>query len=103
MDSLPYRNDAAIVFRRLIRSLPRRRGVLGVAAVQPCDVDVVAGLREPGEQGAQARCKLLSGDPHDVQLALMRQQARRGAGDPGGEARQPRSQSGRGRAARIVD
>ena len=30
MDSLPYRNDAAIVFRRLIRSLPRRKGVLGV-------------------------------------------------------------------------
>ncbi|MCY2936183.1 MAG: YjhG/YagF family D-xylonate dehydratase [Planctomycetota bacterium] len=34
MDSLPYRNDAAIVFRRLIRSLPRRKGVLGVAT---CD------------------------------------------------------------------
>ncbi len=33
-DSLPYRNDAAIVFRRLIRSLPNRRGVLGVAT---CD------------------------------------------------------------------
>ncbi len=33
-DSLPYRNDAAIVLRRLIRSLPRRRGVLGVAT---CD------------------------------------------------------------------
>ncbi|MBN8249622.1 MAG: dihydroxy-acid dehydratase, partial [Verrucomicrobia bacterium] len=33
-DSLPYRNDAAIVFRRLIRSLPVRRGVLGVAT---CD------------------------------------------------------------------
>src|SRR6478735_6993208 len=31
MDSLPYRNDAAIVLRRLIRSLPRRLGVLGVA------------------------------------------------------------------------
>ncbi|MEZ6088935.1 MAG: hypothetical protein R3C05_13095 [Pirellulaceae bacterium] len=30
-DSLPYRNDAAMVMRRLIRSLPRRRGVLGVA------------------------------------------------------------------------
>src|ERR1700704_6852422 len=30
-DSLPYRNDAAIIFRRLIRSLPTRRGVLGVA------------------------------------------------------------------------
>src|SRR5256885_9930420 len=34
MDSLPYRNDAAMVFRRLIRSLPNRRGVLGVAT---CD------------------------------------------------------------------
>ncbi len=34
MDSLPYRNDAAIVFRRLIRSLPTRCGVLGVAT---CD------------------------------------------------------------------
>lgn len=33
-DSLPYRNDAAIVFRRLIRSLPTRAGVLGVAT---CD------------------------------------------------------------------
>src|SRR5438132_2119645 len=34
MDSLPYRNDAAQVFRRLIRSLPTRCGVLGVAT---CD------------------------------------------------------------------
>lgn len=34
MDSLPYRNDAAIVFRRLIRSLPRRKGVIGIAT---CD------------------------------------------------------------------
>jgi putative YjhG/YagF family dehydratase len=34
MDSLAYRNDAAIVLRRLIRSLPTRRGVLGVAT---CD------------------------------------------------------------------
>jgi putative YjhG/YagF family dehydratase len=34
MDSLPYRNDAAIVFRRLIRSLPTRSGVLGIAT---CD------------------------------------------------------------------
>lgn len=33
-DSLPYRNDAAMIFRRLIRSLPTRRGVLGVAT---CD------------------------------------------------------------------
>ena len=34
LDSLPYRNDAAIVFRRLIRSLPNCRGVVGVAT---CD------------------------------------------------------------------
>jgi putative YjhG/YagF family dehydratase len=34
MDSLPYRNDAAQIFRRLIRSLPTRTGVLGVAT---CD------------------------------------------------------------------
>ena len=33
-DSLAYRNDAATVFRRLIRSLPTRRGVLGIAT---CD------------------------------------------------------------------
>jgi putative YjhG/YagF family dehydratase len=34
MDSLPYRNDAAMVLRRLVRSLPTRRGVIGVAT---CD------------------------------------------------------------------
>ncbi len=33
-DSLPYRNDAATIFGRLIRSLPTRRGVVGVAT---CD------------------------------------------------------------------
>ena len=34
MDSLPYRNDAAMVFRRLIRSLPQRKGVVGVATCE---------------------------------------------------------------------
>jgi putative YjhG/YagF family dehydratase len=34
LDSLPYRNDAAMVLRRLMRSLPTRRGVIGVAT---CD------------------------------------------------------------------
>ncbi|HID23507.1 MAG TPA: YjhG/YagF family D-xylonate dehydratase, partial [Planctomycetaceae bacterium] len=34
MDSLAYRNDAAVVLRRLIRSLPPRKAVLGVAT---CD------------------------------------------------------------------
>ena len=39
MDSLAYRNDAATIFRRLIRSLPGRRGVLGVAT---CDKSLPA-------------------------------------------------------------
>jgi xylonate dehydratase len=51
-DSLPYRNDAAIVFRRLARSLPLRAGVLGVATCDkglPAMMMAVAGLRElPG-------------------------------------------------------
>ena len=34
LDSLPYRNDAAMVLRRLMRSLPTRRGVIGIAT---CD------------------------------------------------------------------
>ncbi|HEY2787432.1 MAG TPA: YjhG/YagF family D-xylonate dehydratase [Fimbriiglobus sp.] len=33
-DSLPYRNDAATVLRRLMRSLPTRAGVMGIAT---CD------------------------------------------------------------------
>ena len=33
-DSLPYRNDAAVVFRRLVRSVPTRAGILGIAT---CD------------------------------------------------------------------
>ena len=41
MDSLAYRNDAALVLRRLIRSLPTRRGVMGVAT---CDKGLPAML-----------------------------------------------------------
>ena len=52
MDSLPYRNDAAIVMRRQIRSLPRRAGVLGVAT---CD----KGL--PATMLALAGCQDLPG------------------------------------------
>ena len=40
-DSLPYRNDAAIVLRRLIRSHPTRKGVMGVAT---CDKGLPAML-----------------------------------------------------------
>ena len=68
-DSLAYRNDAAIVFRRLIRSLPTRAGVLGVATCDkglpammmalagthdlPC-VLVPGGVTLPPEQGEDA-------------------------------------------------
>jgi xylonate dehydratase len=48
-DSLPYRNDAAQVFRRLIRSLPVRSGVLGVATCDkglPAMMMALAGMRE---------------------------------------------------------
>jgi xylonate dehydratase len=51
-DSLPYRNDAAVIFRRLIRSLPTRRGVLGVATCDkglPAMMMALAGSRDlPG-------------------------------------------------------
>ena len=41
MDSLPYRNDAAVVLRRLVRSLPTRKGVLGIGT---CDKGLPAVL-----------------------------------------------------------
>ncbi len=48
-DSLPYRNDAAIVFRRLIRSLPTRKAVIGVATCDkglPAMMMALAGSRD---------------------------------------------------------
>jgi xylonate dehydratase len=50
LDSLAYRNDAAMVLRRLVRSLPTRRAVLGVAT---CD----KGL--PAMTMALAACRAL--------------------------------------------
>jgi len=51
-DSLPYRNDAAIVMRRLIRSLPTASGVIGVATCDkglPATMLALAGCRDlPG-------------------------------------------------------
>ncbi len=49
MDSLAYRNDAAVVFRRLARSLPTRKGVLGVATCDkglPAMMMALAALRD---------------------------------------------------------
>lgn len=48
-DSLPYRNDAAVVLRRLTRSLPTRRGVIGVATCDkglPAMMMALAGSRD---------------------------------------------------------
>ena len=47
-DSLPYRNDAATVFRRLIRSLPQRSGVMGIATCDkglPAMMMALAGMK----------------------------------------------------------
>ena len=52
MDSLAYRNDAAIVMRRLIRSLPTRKGLMGIAS---CDKGLPAAMM------ALAGCKDLPG------------------------------------------
>jgi putative YjhG/YagF family dehydratase len=68
-DSLPYRNDAAMIFRRLVRSLPTRRGVIGAATCDkglpammmalaamhdlPC-VLVPGGVTLPAENGEDA-------------------------------------------------
>lgn len=50
MDSLPFRNDAAMVLRRLMRSLPTGKGVLGVAT---CDKGLPAMMMALASAGAQ--------------------------------------------------
>ena len=75
MDSLPYRNDAAIVFRRLIRSLPRRKGVLGIAT---CD------------KGLPAMMMALAGS-HDLPCVLV----------PGGVTLPPREGEDAGKIQSI--
>ena len=49
LDSLPYRNDAAMVLRRLMRSLPTRKGVIGVAT---CDKGLPAMMMALAGSGA---------------------------------------------------
>ncbi|MGH8115264.1 MAG: YjhG/YagF family D-xylonate dehydratase, partial [Rhodanobacteraceae bacterium] len=48
-DSLPYRNDAAMVLRRLMRSLPTRRGVMGIAT---CDKGLPAMMMALASSGS---------------------------------------------------
>ncbi|MGB7158596.1 MAG: YjhG/YagF family D-xylonate dehydratase [Tepidisphaeraceae bacterium] len=102
MDSLPFRNDAAIVLRRLIRSLPRRSGVMGIATCDkglpammmalagtpdlPC-VLVPGGVTLPAE-GAEDAGKVQSLGARYVQgvvsLDYAAEQSCRTCGSPGG-------------------
>lgn len=49
LDSLPFRNDAAIVLRRLMRSLPTKKGVIGIAT---CDKGLPAMMMALASSGA---------------------------------------------------
>jgi len=102
MDSLAYRNDAAIVFRRQIRSLPKRSGVMGVAT---CDKGLPAmmmalagssnlpGILVPGgvtllaEEGEDAGKVQTLGARHargEIDLDHVALMACRACGSPGG-------------------
>jgi len=50
LDSLPFRNDAAIVLRRLMRSLPTGKGVLGIAT---CDKGLPAMMMALASSGSK--------------------------------------------------
>jgi putative YjhG/YagF family dehydratase len=50
LDSLPYRNDAAIVLRRLMRSLPTGKGVIGIAT---CDKGLPAMMMALASSGSK--------------------------------------------------
>ncbi|MGB7264933.1 MAG: YjhG/YagF family D-xylonate dehydratase [Terracidiphilus sp.] len=50
MDSLPFRNDAAIVLRRLMRSLPTGKGTIGVAT---CDKGLPAMMMALASSGGK--------------------------------------------------
>lgn len=65
MDSLPYRNDAATVLRRLIRSHPTRKGVVGVATCDkglPAMMMALAAMRDLPTVLAPGGVTLLSED-----------------------------------------
>ena len=68
-DSLPYRNDAAIVFRRLIRSLPTRRAVIGFATCDkglPAMMMALAGTRDLPSVLVPGGVALLPADGEDT-------------------------------------
>jgi xylonate dehydratase len=66
-DSLPFRNDAAMVMRRLMRSLPTRAGVMGVAT---CDKGLPAMMMALASQHDTSTILvpggvMLAGDAHE--------------------------------------
>lgn len=68
-DSLAYRNDAAIVFRRLVRSLPTAKGVVGVATCDkglPAMMMALAGLNHLPAVLVPGGVTLLSSDAEDL-------------------------------------
>jgi putative YjhG/YagF family dehydratase len=102
MDSLAYRNDAAVVLKRLIRSLPTRTGVIGVAT---CDkglpammialaashdlpvVIVPGGVTLPAAEGEDAGKVQSIGARFahgDIDLAYAAEMGCRACGSPGG-------------------
>ncbi|HET6422701.1 MAG TPA: YjhG/YagF family D-xylonate dehydratase [Planctomycetaceae bacterium] len=102
MDSLPYRNDAAVVLKRLIRSLPTRRGVLGVATCDkglpammmalaaqhelPC-VIVPGGVTLPPKEGEDAGKVQTIGARfahHEITLEEAAEAGCKACGSPGG-------------------
>ena len=58
LDSLPFRNDAAIVLGRLMRSLPTGRGVMGIAT---CDKGLPAMMMALASSGARPAVLLPGG------------------------------------------
>lgn len=68
-DSLAYRNDAAIVFRRLVRSLPTAKGVVGVATCDkglPAMMMALAGIKNLPAILVPGGVTLLSQDAEDL-------------------------------------
>jgi putative YjhG/YagF family dehydratase len=101
-DSLPFRNDAAIVFRRLIRSLPNCKGVVGVATCDkglPAMMMALAGARhlpsvlvpggvtlrsEEGEDTAKVQTLAARFAQGEITLDYAADMGCRACGSPGG-------------------
>ncbi len=101
-DSLPFRNDAAIVFRRLIRSLPTCHGVVGVATCDkglPAMMMALAGTKhlagilvpggttlktEEGEDTAKVQTLAARFAQGEITLDYAAEMGCRACGSPGG-------------------